>query len=234
MFTGIIQAVGRVGQVEKRGGDCRFEIQLGALAEHPHQIGDSIAVNGVCLTAVEYVESPEPEAGRRALSMFADVSSETLACTTLAELGPGDDVNLEMALTPTTRLGGHLVSGHVDGIAEVVSRHADARSERIEFRAPAALARYIAAKGSVCLDGVSLTVNAVDGDTFGVNIVPHTIEQTNLGRCQPGVRVNLEIDVIARYLERLLTAGFADGDRNVSDIILAQASSLMDNSTKTV
>ena len=232
MFTGIIQAVGRVGLVEKRGGDSRFQIQLGALAEQPHQIGDSIAVNGVCLTAVEFVS--DANAADAGLSMFADVSSETLACTTLAELGSGDDVNLEMALTPTTRLGGHLVSGHVDGIAEVVSRQADARSERIEFRAPKALARYIAAQGSVCIDGVSLTVNTVAGETFGVNIVPHTIEHTNLGRCQPGVRVNLEIDVIARYLERLLTAGFADGDRNVSDIILAQASSLLDDSTRSV
>jgi riboflavin synthase len=229
VFTGIIQAVGQVGAVEKRGGDCRFQIHLGALADQPRQIGDSIAVNGVCLTAVEFTDSGADSG----LSMFADVSSETLACTTLAELAAGDDVNLEMALTPTTRLGGHLVSGHVDGIAEVVSRHADARSERIEFRAPKALARYIAAKGSVCIDGVSLTVNTVADDTFGVNIVPHTIEHTNLGRCQPGVRVNLEIDVIARYLERLLTAGFADGERNVSEIILAQASSLLDNSTQT-
>lgn len=232
MFTGIIQAVGKVGLVEKRGGDSRFQIHLGALAEQSHQIGDSIAVNGVCLTAVEFAS--DADSGDAGLSMFADVSSETLACTTLAALESGDDVNLEMALTPTTRLGGHLVSGHVDGIAEVVSRHADARSERIEFRAPAELARYIAAKGSVCIDGVSLTVNAVDGDTFGVNIVPHTIENTNLGRCQPGVQVNLEIDVIARYLERLLTAGFADSDRNVSDIILAQAASLMGDSTRNV
>lgn len=237
MFTGIIQAVGRIGRVEKRGGDCRFEVWLGALSGQPHDIGDSISVNGVCLTAVEYV--PEDSAadslpgGGNAVSMLADVSSETLDCTTLGALVSGDRVNLEMALTPTTRLGGHLVSGHVDGVAEVIGRHADARSERIEFRAPANLARYIAAKGSICIDGVSLTVNAVDGDTFGVNIVPHTLEQTNLGRCQPGVQVNLEIDVIARYLERLLSAGFADSDSNISEVILAQATSLLDSSSNT-
>jgi len=152
--------------------------------------------------------------------MVADVSAETLDCTTLGSLKPDDEVNLELALKPTTRLGGHLVSGHVDGVGEVVDRFADGRSERIVFRAPSELSRYIAAKGSICIDGVSLTVNAVDGDQFGVNIVPHTAENTNLGRCAPGVKVNLEIDVIARYLERLLSAGGSPSG-TVEEIIMA-------------
>jgi len=208
MFTGIIEAVGEVVQIDTNGDDSRFVIDLGELKVSDVSLGDSVCVSGVCLTAVAFDNN----------AFSADVSAETLSCTTMGELAAKDKVNLELALTPTTRLGGHLVSGHVDGVGKVVDRYQDGRSERIEIVAPAELSRYIAAKGSICVDGVSLTVNEVSGDQFGVNIVPHTIEHTNLGRCKDGVRVNLEIDVIARYLERMLTTGSAG---TVDDIILA-------------
>ncbi|MGF1547217.1 MAG: riboflavin synthase [Thiotrichales bacterium] len=194
MFTGIIQAVGAIRAKENRGGDLRLTLYTAALDMHDVALGDSIAVNGVCLTAIEY----------GADHFAADVSNETLACTTLGALPVGAPVNLEKALTPTTRLGGHLVSGHVDGLGEIIERRPDARSERFVIRAPHELSRYIAAKGSICVDGISLTVNHVEGDLFGLNIVPHTLSATQLGRAQPGQRVNLEVDVIARYLERLL------------------------------
>lgn len=194
MFTGIIQAVGRIVAIEPKGGDARLRIATGALDLGDVRPGDSIAVNGVCLTAVEL-----PGDGFR-----ADVSGETLACTALGGLRAGDRVNLEKALTPTSRLGGHLVSGHVDGVGEVLERRRDARSERFRIRAPAALAKYIAAKGSICVDGVSLTVNAVAGADFELNIVPHTLGATTLDEFRPGRRVNLEVDLLARYLERLL------------------------------
>ena len=210
MFTGIIQSVGKINKIEETGGDRSFTIDLGGLSVADIAVGDSIAINGVCLTAVAFGEN----------NFKADVSKETLSVTTMGELVAGDQVNLELALTPTTRLGGHMVSGHVDGVGKIVERYQDGRSERINIQAPAELSRYIAAKGSICVDGVSLTVNEVSGDRFGVNIIPHTVEQTNLGRCQPGVRVNLEIDVIARYLERLLTAGGVPAD-TAEQIILA-------------
>lgn len=194
MFTGIIQAVGRIAAVEPKGVDARLYVHTGKLDLGDVAVGDSIAVNGVCLTAVTL-----PGDG-----FWADVSGETLAKTTLGALTRGSPVNLEKALTPTTRLGGHLVSGHVDGVGEVVSRRDEGRSVRFELRAPAELARYIAAKGSICVDGVSLTVNAVEGALFGLNIVPHTLAETTIGEYAAGTRVNLEVDVIARYLERLL------------------------------
>ena len=194
MFTGIIQATGTVAALQPKGGDLRLRIATGKLDLVDVAPGDSIATSGVCLTAVEL-----PGDG-----FWADVSGETLACTTLGDLKVGDRVNLEKALTPTTRLGGHLVSGHVDGLGETVSRRDDGRSVRFRMRAPAALARYIAAKGSVCVDGISLTVNAVDGAEFELNIVPHTLAETTLGDFTPGRRFNLEVDIIARYLERLL------------------------------
>ncbi len=194
MFTGIIQATGTVAALQPRGGDLRLRIATGKLDLGDVSPGDSIATSGVCLTAVEL-----PGDG-----FWADVSGETLACTTLGDLQVGDRVNLEKALTPTTRLGGHLVSGHVDGLGETVSRRDDGRSVRFRMRAPAGLARYIAAKGSVCVDGISLTVNAVDGAEFELNIVPHTLAETTLGDFTPGRRFNLEVDIIARYLERLL------------------------------
>lgn len=214
MFTGIIQAVGIVAAVEHRGGDRRFRLKTGKLDLADVALGDSIAVNGVCLTAVEL-----PGDG-----FAADVSGETLARTTLGALAVGSRVNLEKALTPTTRLGGHLVSGHVDGVGRVVSRKPDARSVQFRIEAPAALAKYIAEKGSICCDGVSLTVNAVDGASFDLNIVPHTISETTIDNWQPGVALNLEVDIIARYLERLLLGDKAaeSGARNDHGITLAK------------
>lgn len=194
MFTGIIQSVGTVAAIENRGGDRSFRLNTGKLDLADVALGDSIAVNGVCLTAVKL-----PGDG-----FVADVSGETLSRTTLGKLAVGDRVNLEKALTPTTRLGGHLVSGHVDGVGKVVSRSTDARSVKFRIEAPAALAKYIAEKGSICCDGVSLTVNAIDGAIFDLNIVPHTISETTIDNWKAGVPVNLEVDIIARYLERLL------------------------------
>ncbi|MEZ0148952.1 MAG: riboflavin synthase [Candidatus Reddybacter sp.] len=194
MFTGIIEALGEIGVSEKRGGDLRLHIRTGSLELGDVVLGDSIAVNGVCLTVVEL-----PGDG-----FIADVSIETLNFTTAGQWQTGSPVNLERALTPTTRLGGHLVSGHVDGVGEVLERHQDARSERFRIKAPAELARYIAHKGSISVDGTSLTVNAVSGDEFELNIVPHTLAHTVFGAYQLGTKVNLEVDVIARYLERLL------------------------------
>jgi riboflavin synthase len=194
MFTGIIQAVGRIIALERRGGDMRMGVSTGALPMEDVHIGDSIAVSGVCLTAVEL-------GGH---SFYADVSGETLDRTMLGGLAVNDAVNLEKALTLETRLGGHLVSGHVDGIGVVTARREDSRSVRFTVKAPDELARYIATKGSICVDGVSLTVNAVDGSAFELNIVPHTLEATTMQSFRTGRQVNLEVDLVARYLERLL------------------------------
>lgn len=194
MFTGIVQAKGRILRLEPRGGDCRLTVAAGKLPLAEVALGDSIAVNGVCLTAVEV-------GGDR---FVADVSRETLARTTFGELGVGSPVNLELALTPTSRLGGHIVSGHVDGVGEVRSLRYEGRSLRMTVEVSPPLARYIAEKGSICVDGVSLTVNAVKGCLFEVNLVPHTLAETTLGDARPGQRVNLEVDLLARYLERLL------------------------------
>jgi len=194
MFTGIIEALGTVEAIEPRGGDLRLRLQTGALDLSDVRLGDSIAVNGVCLTATDL-----PGDG-----FWADVSAETVERSTLPALRRGDRVNLEKALTPSSRLGGHLVSGHVDGVGTVLSREAVGRSVRFRIEAPAELARYIAEKGSICVDGISLTVNAVDGAVFALNIVPHTVQETTLAGFVPGRRCNLEVDVIARYLERLL------------------------------
>lgn len=211
MFTGIVEAVGKVVSVETRGGDRRLHVDGGALGLGDAQIGESIAISGVCLTVVALDGQV----------FVADVSLETLACTTLGALAAGDRVNLERALLPTTRLGGHLVSGHVDGVGEVRRITDAARSREIMIAAPAALARYIAAKGSVCVDGVSLTVNAVDGAAFTVNIIPHTWERTIIGAWRTGSRVNIEVDVIARYLERLLT-GQAETPRGIDPAFLKE------------
>jgi riboflavin synthase len=194
MFTGIIQAVGTVAAMEPRGGDLRLRIHTGKLDLGDVAIGDSIATSGVCLTVTAL-----PGDG-----YWADVSRETLRLTSLGNLSPGSRVNLEKSLTPSSRLGGHIVSGHVDGLGEVVSLEEEARSWRFVIRAPDALARYIAHKGSICVDGTSLTVNAVDGASFDLNIIPQTMAETVFGDYRPGSRVNLEVDVIARYLERLL------------------------------
>jgi riboflavin synthase len=201
VFTGIVKATGTLQTLEPRGGDLRLEIVSDVLDFAGANLGDSIAVNGVCLTAVEL----------GAAGFAADASRETMSLTTLGDLRPGSRVNLEPALTLGTPLGGHLVSGHVDGIGEVLSVREEARSWRYELGVPAELARYIARKGSVCLDGVSLTVNEVDGERFGVNIVPHTFEETTIGQWRPGSRVNIEVDLIARYLERLLSTAAPTG-----------------------
>lgn len=194
MFTGIISAVGTLTAIQPHSGDVRLRIATGKLDLSDVQLGDSIAVSGVCLTAVAL-----PGDG-----FWADASRETLERTILGEATLGLQVNLEKALTPTTRLGGHLVSGHVDGIGMVAVWQLDGRSWRLRIQAPDALARYIAEKGSISVDGVSLTVNRVDGAAFELNIVPHTLAETTLANFKIGQRVNLEVDLIARYLERLL------------------------------
>ena len=214
MFTGIIEAVGQVVAVQPRNGDVRLRIKTGGLDLADVHLGDSIATNGVCLTVVEL-----PGDG-----YWADVSRETLDNTTIPQWRVGQNVNLEKALTPQTRLGGHIVSGHVDGVGEVVSRHPDARSERFRLRAPKALAKYIAHKGSITVDGTSLTVNAVDGAEFELNIVPHTLAHTIMGEYQPGSSSNLEVDVQARNLERLMLGDKAaeSGDSGITMEFLAQ------------
>lgn len=214
MFTGIIEAVGHIQEVESKGSDTRLRINTGKLDLGDVQLGDSIAVSGVCLTVIEY----------NGQGFMADVSEETLSKTTLAHVNVGDRVNLEKALTPTTRLGGHLVSGHVDGIGEVISRDNAGRSVQFVLRAPAELARYIARKGSICVDGVSLTVNAISQNDFALNIVPHTLAETTMADYQPGQRVNLEVDIIARYLERLLAHGSASQPHShaITEEFLAQ------------
>ncbi|MCG6869557.1 MAG: riboflavin synthase [Gammaproteobacteria bacterium] len=201
MFTGIIEAVGRIGAVEPKSEDTRVRVEGGKLDLSGASLGDSIAVNGVCLTVTSM------DAG----GFWVDVSGETLSKTTFGGLRTGSAVNLEQALTPQSRLGGHLVSGHVDGIGHVTSRQPDGRSVRFTITVPDALAHYIATKGSVCLDGVSLTVNRVEGNAFDVNIIPHTLEETTLQDYQPGTRVNVEVDLLARYLERLLSRGSNTG-----------------------
>lgn len=194
MFTGIIEAVGAVKRLEPMGGDLRFIIDAGSLDMADVQIGDSIAVNGVCLTVIAF----DPD------SFSADVSNETISLTSLQGLKAGSAVNLEKAMLPTTRMGGHLVSGHVDGLGTVVNKSEDARSIRLEIEVPAELKKYIAVKGSICIDGTSLTVNSVDHRTVGLNIVPHTQERTVIQHYAKGTRVNLEVDLVARYLETLL------------------------------
>lgn len=201
MFTGIIQSVGRVARLEPRGGDLRLHVDTVDLDLADVQLGDSIAVSGVCLTAVAL----------SARGFAADVSNETLSLTTLGALRAGDVVNLEKALRLADRLGGHLVSGHVDGVGKVVSITPDGRSLRWVFEVPASLARYIAAKGSVCIDGTSLTVNEVTDRRFGVNLIPHTVERTAFHARRVGDAVNIEVDVIARYVERLIGGAVAPG-----------------------
>jgi len=196
MFTGIVKAQGRIARMQAAHGGKRLTVEAEALAGFGLQLGDSIAVNGVCLTALD----PQPD------SFAADVSPETLALTSLGGLATGSVVNLEPALKAGDALGGHLVSGHVDGMATLLDHSNAGDNRRMRFEAPAGLARYIAHKGSVTLDGVSLTVNRVDGNLFELNLIPHTLEATTLGRLAPGDRVNLEVDQIARYLERLLEA----------------------------
>ena len=194
MFSGIIQGVGTVAQLQPRGGDVRLVVDAGDFDYVGIALGDSIAVSGVCLTAVE-IDAPH---------LAFDVSVETLSRTTLGALKLGNGVNLEKALRLSDRLDGHLVVGHVDGVGRMIAVEYDARSQRWTFEAPPELAKYIASKGSICIDGVSLTVNETEGARFGVNLIPHTIAMTMFKDKRAGDAVNLEVDLIARYVERLL------------------------------
>ncbi|MGX9721129.1 riboflavin synthase [Stenotrophomonas acidaminiphila] len=197
MFTGIIEGVGRLAAHEPVGGDVRFSFEVGSLPFDNVQLGESIAVNGVCLTVIAFDGT----------SFQADASTETLGLTTLGQLAVGAAINLERAMRPTDRLGGHLVSGHVDGIGTVLSIVDDARAQRWRFAAPAPLLKYIAKKGSICVDGVSLTVNEADDQGFEVALIPHTVAHTRFAHTGVGDAVNLEIDLVARYVERLLGQG---------------------------
>ena len=213
MFTGIIEAVGRIKKIEPVGGDMRLHVDVGDLDMTDVQSGDSIAVNGVCLTAVEFDSK----------YFVADVSNETITLTSLKDLAISSEVNLEKALLPTTRLGGHLVSGHVDGLGEVVSIKEEARSIQLIIKAPEDLKHYIAMKGSICIDGTSLTVNKITDADFEINIVPHTQQQTIIKNYKPGTQVNLEVDLIARYLERLLMKQDGDAGSGITLEALAKA-----------
>jgi riboflavin synthase len=217
MFTGIIQTVGVIAGMESRGGDLRLTVRAPGLGLDDVNLGDSIATNGVCLTVIELAGD----------GYVADVSRETIRLSTLQDLKAGSRVNLEKALTLNTRLGGHLVSGHVDGVGQVLERREEARSVRFVIESPVELARYIAHKGSICVDGASLTVNAVDGAKFHLNIVPHTLGETIMDSYRAGSRVNLEVDLVARYLERLLLGDRAAepeaGAGGVSMALLAQS-----------
>ncbi|RLA04656.1 MAG: riboflavin synthase [Gammaproteobacteria bacterium] len=195
MFTGIIEATGTIAGIQARQGDSLIEISSVDLDMTDVSLGDSIAVNGVCLTVIKFSDS----------GFTADVSAETLARSCFKNCKVGNQVNLEKALLANSRLGGHMVSGHVDGIGEITERYQDARSWRFQVKAPQEIAHYIAEKGSITIDGISLTVNSVSGSEFGVNIVPHTIQSTSMGGFKVGTQVNLEVDLIARYLERLLS-----------------------------
>ncbi|MBK9495249.1 MAG: Riboflavin synthase [Alphaproteobacteria bacterium ADurb.BinA280] len=199
MFTGIIEAVGSISALQPSAGDLRLHVATGSLGIADLALGESIAVNGVCLTVVAF----------SAEHFEADVSNETLRCTTLGALQPGSKVNLERAMRADGRFGGHIVSGHVDGVGEVQSITSESRSQIWRFRVPEILSRYIAEKGSVCIDGTSLTVNAVESNEFEVNLVPHTLANTRFHALSIGARVNIEVDLIARYVERLRHAGTA-------------------------
>jgi riboflavin synthase len=197
MFTGLIEGVGTLVSRQSVGGDVRLRIGVGSLPFADVVLGESIAINGVCLTVVAFDDA----------HFEADASNETLSLTTLGQLREGQALNLERAMRPSDRLGGHLVSGHVDGMGRVLDVQPDARAQRWRFEAPAALLKYIAQKGSICVDGVSLTVNAVHADGFEVALIPHTVAHTAFAQTGIDDAVNLEIDLVARYVERLLGAG---------------------------
>lgn len=206
MFTGIVQALGEIAAIVETDGDVRLRVMTGKLPLVDVSIGDSISTNGVCLTVTEL-----PGDG-----YWADVSTETLSLTSLKSIKTGTNVNLEKSVTPTTALGGHLVSGHVDGLGIVRRLEKDARSWRVTIEAPKELAKYIAGKGSICIDGTSLTVNTVNGASFELNIIPQTWEETVFQFYQVGSEVNLEVDIIARYLERLLQSGAVRSSEGLS------------------
>lgn len=208
MFTGIIEAVGSIIRIESRGKDLSLRIDTGHLDMGDVRLGDSIAVNGVCLTVVEF--------GERFFA--ADVSAESLVHTNIGAFQAGTRVNLEKALTLATRLGGHLVSGHVDGIGTIVEESNDGRSLRLEIEYPADLAKFIAEKGSITVDGTSLTVTHLGTSTFGLNIVPHTQGETIITEYKKGAKVHLEVDLIARYTERLLTVTEQEKSEKTSKI----------------
>ncbi len=197
MFTGIVKAVGSVGAIRAQGGDLRLTVRAPQLPWREFDVGESIAVNGVCLTAVALADE----------GFETDVSRETMRVTALGDLAVGSAVNLEPSLELGERLGGHLVSGHVDCVGSVVSKSGDARSLRLEIEIPRELAHYVARKGSVAVDGVSLTINTVSADRFSVNIIPHTADNTIIAGYRVGTKVNIEFDLLMRYLERLMSAG---------------------------
>ncbi|MFT5573463.1 MAG: riboflavin synthase [Cryomorphaceae bacterium] len=210
MFTGIIETLGEIASTNNIGGDVRIEVSAPAFTQREISLGDSIAINGVCLTVID----------RQGDNLSFDVSVESINHTLIGDWTPGRKVNLEMALLPTTRLGGHLVSGHVDGLARLVELHKDARSWRMLFEAPVDLKKYIAKKGSITINGTSLTVNSVDDALFDINVIPHTFEVTTLGDLKVNDQVHIEVDLIARYLERLLT-GDTQSRSNLSESFLA-------------
>ncbi len=210
MFTGIIESIGTIRNIEQQSGDARLLIDVGQLDMQDVALGDSIACNGVCLTVIEFDET----------SYTSDISGETLRLTTLGDIAVGSSVNLEKALTPSTRLGGHLVSGHVDGIGEIIVIKKDSRSIQYQIKAPIELAHYIAKKGSICVDGVSLTVNEISDNLFDLNLVPHTLSETTASDYQVGTKVNLEVDLLARYLERLLTGQKKRSGSNITTSFL--------------
>jgi len=194
MFTGIIEAIGTVRSLREVEAEWRLEVSVGTLGMGDVALGDSIAVSGCCLTVVEFGDD----------YFAADVSNETLRCTSLGDCKPGSRVNLEKAMQATDRFGGHIVSGHVDGVGVLANKAIEGKSWVLDFEVPEELSRYVAAKGSICIDGTSLTVNSVEDCVFSINVIPHTQQETIIGGYAPGVRVNLEVDLVARYLERLL------------------------------
>ena len=214
MFTGIVESIGKVENLVRIQDEWRLTLAVGDLDLSDVKLGDSIAVSGCCLTVVELSNT----------GFSADVSNETLRCTTLGEFKPGTRVNLEKAMMASDRFGGHIVSGHVDGVGELISTANEGKSIKLVFAAPENLTKYIAAKGSICIDGTSLTVNEVEGKQFAINIIPHTQEETVSGAYQPGQKVNLEVDLIARYLEKLFSGSdgkHGDG-HGVSEQLLEQ------------
>lgn len=209
MFTGIIEAIGSVKSLQQLQSEWRLAVNTASLDLRDVKLGDSIAVSGCCLTVVELTAS----------GFSADVSNETMACTILGSLQEGSRVNLEKAMLAASRFGGHIVSGHVDGVGQLVGSKPDGQSVRLDFEVPDALAKYIADKGSICIDGTSLTVNEVRGVTFSINVIPHTQIETIIGEYVVGSKVNLEVDLVARYLERLMQGDSAANETGTSAVL---------------
>lgn len=209
MFTGIIETIGHVVATDKVGGDVRITIQADDFADKGIQLGDSIAINGVCLTVVEQQQT----------KFMFDVSMESINHSLIGDWTVGVRVNLELALLPTTRLGGHLVSGHVDGLATLLNLQEDARSWRMEFEVPEKLKKYIAKKGSITINGISLTVNSINNNLFDINVIPHTFEVTTMGEINVGDQVHIEVDLIARYLERMLEGQLSNDSDGADGIV---------------